>query len=100
MLYDPRKIFLLVESHPDSSFCIFCENAVIMVFINEVTNSKNLMVGICYDESTETVCSALLERKLLNSIWYQYGLKDTESLSKAIYSLVRNSLSYIYCLDA
>ena len=75
----PRKVFSLVEDHPDSAFCVFCEaEDITSAFIDEVAECKNQMLVIRYDENIDGVCSVLRERGLLYSVWYQYNQKDTE----------------------
>lgn len=75
----PQKVFTLTETYPDSAFCIFCEKEDISpAFIDETAEHKNLMLVVRYDENVDDACSALRERGILYSVWYQYGQKDTE----------------------
>jgi len=75
----PRKTFSLVKNHPDSAFCVFCDTKdITLTFLEEATVLKNLMLVIRYDENFADVCNELRANKMLYSIWYQYGQKDTE----------------------
>ncbi|NLM19971.1 MAG: hypothetical protein GX217_08170 [Clostridiaceae bacterium] len=75
----PSKTFSLIEKYPDSAFCVFCDAMDITItFLKEATILKNLMVVIRYDENATDVCAELCANKMLYSIWYQYGQKDTE----------------------
>ena len=75
----PQEVFSLVKDYPDSAFCIFCEaKDITSAFIEEAAECKNLMLVIRYDENADDICSAVRERGLLYSVWYQYSQKDTE----------------------
>ncbi|MGI6334628.1 MAG: hypothetical protein ACOX1A_08610 [Saccharofermentanales bacterium] len=77
----PGKTFPIVTKHPDSAFCVFCEvKGVTRTFLEEAVMLKNLMLIIRCDENATDVCAELRANKLLYSVWYQYGQKDTETI--------------------
>lgn len=78
-LENPEKVLPLVEMHPDSAFCIFCEPADLSAsFLDTVTDLKNVMLVVRYDENVSDLCTTLREMGLLYSVWYSYGQKDME----------------------
>lgn len=75
----PGKIFSIIKKHPDSAFCVFCDpKDITLRFLEEATILKNLMVVIRYDGNITDVCTVLRANKMLYSIWYEYGQKNTE----------------------
>jgi hypothetical protein len=79
VLNQPGKMFSLIEKHPESAFCIFCDTKDITpAFLEEAAMLQNLMVIVRYDENAADVCTELRANKMLYSVWYQYGQKDTD----------------------
>lgn len=80
-LDQPEKTFSMVKNHPDSAFCIFCDvKDMPLTFLEKVTQLKNLMIIVRYNENAADICAELRAKKLFYSVWYQYGQKDTESI--------------------
>lgn len=77
-----RTAQTMVKTAPITStnqyFCLARSISTAHCTLDEAVECKNLMLVIRYDENTDEVCGALRERKLLYSVWYQYGQKDTE----------------------
>ncbi|NMA06760.1 MAG: hypothetical protein GX928_03470, partial [Ruminococcaceae bacterium] len=74
----PEIIYPLIEKHPDCAFCVFCGINEINSEFLEATTLNNLMIIVRYDENADNICAELRANKLLYSVWYQYGHKDTE----------------------
>lgn len=78
-LENPEEVLPLIETHTDSAFCIFCEpDDLSASFLDTVTDLKNVMLVVRYDENMSDLCTTLREMGLLYSVWYPYGQKDME----------------------
>ncbi|MDO4343762.1 MAG: hypothetical protein Q4C50_03050 [Eubacteriales bacterium] len=77
----PWKALTLVEEHPDSAFCLFCNPEDMNPhFLDEAGNYYNLMLVLRYEENAPDKYALLRERNLLYSAWYPYGQKDIEAI--------------------
>ena len=75
----PIKMVSLIEKHPESAFCIFCDTKdITSAFLESAVMLKNLMVIVRYDENAAAVCAELRAKKMLYSVWYQYGQEDRD----------------------
>jgi len=80
-LENPRQVLSLVEGHPDSAFCVFCQaEDLSAAFLAETEDLGNMMLVVRYEESAANLCATLQEMGLLYSVWYQYGQNDTEMI--------------------
>lgn len=78
----PQKALPLVEQHPDSAFCLFCEQKDLTPdFLEQAVECKNLMLVIRYDETAAEVCAGLRSMGLLYSVWYPYKATDAEAIT-------------------
>lgn len=81
VMEEPKNALALAESHLDSAFCIFCKKEDLTeAFLDEAAELYNVMLVIRYDENAFDICSALREKELLYSVWYQYEQRDTETI--------------------
>ena len=77
----PKCVLPLVNAHPDSAFCLFCEpEGVTSEFLDEAAEAYNLMLVIRYDEDAGDLCARVRDLGLLYSVWVSYGRKDRESI--------------------
>ncbi len=75
----PEKLLPLAEDHPDSALCLFCGTEDLTdAFLDEASNFRNVMLLVPFAENAEDRCAALRDRRMLYSVWYQYGQRDTE----------------------
>lgn len=80
-LEDSERVLSLVENHPDSAFCVFCQaEGLSAAFLAEAVDLNNLMIVVRYEESAANCCATLREMGLLYSVWYPYGQKDLEAV--------------------
>lgn len=77
----PQQVLSIIEGHPDSAFCIFCQAERLSdAFLAEAADLGNMMLVVRYEESAANLCETLQEMGFLYSVWYQYGQKDTETI--------------------
>lgn len=90
----PQAAFPLVREHPDSAFVMFCQSKeVTTACMDDMAKLNNLMLVIRHDERAEEVCRSLRERRLLYSLWYQYGQEDAETILSGAYFCSAQRLS-------
>lgn len=71
----------LVQEHPDGTFCLLCEGEDLTPgFLEQVAELRNLMLVVRYEESLTDICAQMRELGLLYSVWYEYGIQDTETI--------------------
>ena len=76
-----QAVLPLARGHPDSAFCIFCEDGDLTdAFLDEASSIYNLMLVVRYEKDSAGRFAVLRERKLLYSVWYPYGQKDMETI--------------------
>ena len=78
-LMEIRKNFLpLIEHNPDCAMILLCNSAAVTEdFAKAAESLNNMLIGVAYDDNTDTTCLVLRDHRLLYSIYRMYT--DTES---------------------
>ncbi len=77
----PQDLLPLIQEHPDSAFFLFCETQHMgTAFLDSVSDMKNLMLVIRYEETAEAFFSRIRDAGLLYSAYYPYSQEDIGSI--------------------
>lgn len=69
------------QEHPDSAFFLFCEGEDLTPsFLEQTPELYNLMLVVHYEESVADICAQMREWGLLYSVWYEYGIRNTQTI--------------------
>ena len=75
---DPEKLLPLIEHNPDCAMILLCNSAAVTEdFAKAAESLNNMLIGVAYDDNTDTACLVLRDHRLLYSIYRMYT--DTES---------------------
>ena len=75
---DPEKLLPLIEHNPDCAMILLCNSAAVTEdFAKAAEYLNNMLIGVAYDDNTDTACLVLRDHRLLYSIYRMYT--DTES---------------------
>lgn len=78
----PRELMFLIESHPDSSFILFCDpldlNTPVLEYAAEL---HNLMLAVRYGTGVAEACTLLRATRLLYAVYYPYNAADESFLT-------------------
>ena len=78
---DPEKLLPLIEHNPDCAMILLCNSAAITEdFAKAAESLNNMLIGVAYDDNTDTACLVLRDHRLLYSIYRMY----TENVYKAV----------------
>ena len=75
---NPEKLLPLIEHNPDCAMILLCNSAAVTEdFAKAAESLNNMLIGVAYDDNTDTACLVLRDHRLLYSIYRMYT--DTES---------------------
>lgn len=75
---NPEKLLPLIKQNPDCAMILLCNSASVTEDFAEAAESlNNVLIGVAYDDSTDTACLVLRDHRLLYSIYRMYT--DNES---------------------
>ncbi|MGN0801790.1 MAG: hypothetical protein ACI4MF_04240 [Candidatus Faecivicinus sp.] len=72
---------VLARHEPDGAFVIFCRpEDVTAAFLDEAETANNIMPVILHTDGVEDACQLLRTRRLLYSVYYEYGEMDVPAI--------------------
>ena len=84
---DPEKLLPLIEHNPDCAMILLCNSAAVTEdFAATAESLNNMLIGVKYDDNTDSACLVLRDHKLLYSVYRMYTDKDSEEILSGSYA--------------
>ena len=84
---DPIKLLPLIKKNPDCAIILMCRSASVTEDFAEAAETvNNMLIGVKYDDNTDSACLVLRDHKLLYSVYRMYTDKDSEEILSGSYA--------------
>lgn len=84
---DPIKLLPLIKKNPDCAIILMCRSASVTEDFAEAAETvNNMLIGVKYDNNTDSACLVLRDHKLLYSVYRMYTDKDSEEILSGSYA--------------
>ena len=84
---DPVKLLPLIKNNPDCAIILMCRSASVTEDFAEAAEAvNNMLIGVKYDDNTDSACLVLRDHRLLYSVYRMYNDKDSEKILSGSYA--------------
>ena len=84
---DPIKLLPLIKKNPDCAIILMCRSASITEDFAEAAETvNNMLIGVKYDDNTDSACLVLRDHRLLYSIYRMYKNEESEEILSGSYA--------------
>ena len=84
---DPIKLLPLIKNNPDCAIILMCRSASVTEDFAEAAEAvNNMLIGVKYDDNTDSACLVLRDHRLLYSVYRMYNDKDSEKILSGSYA--------------
>lgn len=78
---NPEKLLPLIKHNPDCAMVLLCNSASVTEDFAETAESlNNMLIGVAYDDSTDTACLVLRDHRLLYSVYRMYTDDESDEI--------------------
>lgn len=83
---DPIKLLPLIKKNPDCAIILMCRSASVTEDFAEAAETvNNMLIGVKYDDNTDSACLVLRDHRLLYSIYRMYKNEESEEILSGSY---------------
>ena len=84
---NPENLLPLIKSNPDCGMILLCDSASVTEdFAESASSLNNVLIGIAYDDNTDTACLVLRDHRLLYSVYRMYTDEESEEILSGSYA--------------
>lgn len=84
---DPIKLLPLIKKNPDCAIILMCRSASVTEDFAEAAETvNNMLIGVKYDDNTDSACLVLRDHRLLYSIYRMYKNEESEEILSGFYA--------------
>ena len=84
---DPIKLLPLIKKNPDCAIILMCRSASVTEDFAEAAETvNNMLIGVKYDDNTDSACLVLRDHRLLYSIYRMYKNEESEEILSGSYA--------------
>ena len=84
---DPVKLLPLIKNNPDCAIILMCRSASVTEDFAEAAETvNNMLIGVKYDDNTDSACLVLRDHRLLYSIYRMYKNEESEEILSGSYA--------------
>lgn len=84
---EPKRLLPLIEHNPDCAMILLCHSASVTEdFADAAEPLNNMLIGVAYDDNTDTACLVLRDHRLLYSVYRWYSEKESEEILSGSYA--------------
>ncbi|MBU5480763.1 hypothetical protein [Blautia sp. MSJ-19] len=84
---EPEKLLPLIANNPDCAMILLCDSASVTEdFADAAESLDNMLIGIAYDDSTDSACLVLRDHRLLYSVYWIYTDEESEEILSGSYA--------------
>lgn len=83
---DPIKLLPLIKNNSDCAIILMCGSASVTEDFAEAAEAvNNMLIGVKYDDNTDSACLVLRDHRLLYSVYRMYTDKESEEILSGSY---------------
>lgn len=84
---DPIKLLPLIKKNPNCAIILMCRSASVTEDFAEAAETvNNMLIGVKYDDNTDSACLVLRDHRLLYSIYRMYKNEESEEILSGSYA--------------
>ena len=84
---EPEKLLPLIKHNPDCAMILLCHSTFVTEdFAVAAESLNNMLIGVEYDDNTDTACLVLRDHRLLYSIYRRYRENESEEILSGSYA--------------